>query len=177
MELNSMKFSHQNVRLRQQWCDEDVVFFKGPNEGWERQALSTQPSHRAVVASSQLGTFPMGKHPPFSFPKQRRDSSRARKQELQGKKIAYRDETSMGLLVVGQEQSWVQTSSLSWVAVVTPLSLCLFLFIFNLEGLIQAYLLTRSLMRLYFGLEKCFLDHSSDNSSGLSSSLYPNYFW
>lgn len=113
----------------------------------------------------------MGKHPPFSFPKQRRDSSRARQQELQGKKITYRDETSMGLLVVGQEQSWVQTSSLR-----KPLSLCLFLFIFNLEGLIQAYLLTRSLMRLYFGLEKCFLDHSSDNSSGLSSSLYPNYF-
>lgn len=92
---------------------------------------------------------PNGKTSPFQLFKAGKRQQQSRASKSYRGKITYRDETSTTLLVVGQEQSQVQTSSLSWVAVVTPLSLCLFLFIFNLKGLIQ--LLIWSLMRLWPG--------------------------
>lgn len=83
---------------------------------------------------------------------------------------------STRLHVLGQEENWGKTTGLVWVTVLTPPSSLLFLFALHLEWLLKIYLLIWSLMRLYFGLNKCFLDLSSDKS-GTSSGLFPTSFW
>lgn len=85
-------------------------------------------------------------------------------QERQSRKIMWMDEKAAQGFMCWGRSIWV-TSLISQV----------FLFVFCFEWCLQTSLLIQSLMRLYFGLNKCFLDLTSDNSPGTSLS-FPHWF-
>lgn len=181
MELNSTKFSNQNVRcqvqLRQQ--DKGIALIEG-HSGAGNVRIRAHSFLQGGMASSQwvfLGT--QSRQIIFLLLKAKKSQDKKQdQQELQSRKIMWMDEkATQGFRYWGRSRAGSKAlTSLEWHLWhhCHSLYFCLY---FVLNGVFQTSLLIHRLMRLYFGLSKSFFWTSAQTILLELLCLFLTGFW